>query len=189
MNAYTYYTDGRAATEATTNRANYNAVMFQLLGISSTPRPARPAASRVGINWEHRRILHRALAQERDDSFDDISVSDSEDSDSDSDSEDSVNEDNSLIEGNPGGFVRRISFTESEFSLDEADYDALLTALNDEAPDARAPVQAALDLAVAARHRAVAAARLLRELDVPPPNQSTDQHTTDHPVGHQELRQ
>ena len=34
MNAYTYYTDGRAATEATTNRANYNAVMLQLIGVS-----------------------------------------------------------------------------------------------------------------------------------------------------------
>jgi len=140
MNAYARYTDGRAATEATTNRANYNAVMFQLLGISSTPW--------VGINWEHRRILHRALAQERDDSDSVISVSDSEDSDSedsdsdsdsedsDSDSEDSdsdsdsVNEDNSLIEGNPGGFVRRISFTESEFSLDDDDYDASLRELD-----------------------------------------------------------
>ena len=131
MNAYARYTDGRAATEATTNRANYNAVMFQLLGISSTPW--------VGINWEHRRILHRALARERDDSDSVISVSDSEDSDSedsDSDSEDSdsdsdsVNEDNSLIEGNPGGFVRRISFTESELSLDDDDYDASLRELD-----------------------------------------------------------
>ena len=91
MNAYTRYTDGHAANEAITNRANYNAVMFQLLGISSNPR--------VGINWEHRRILHRALAQERDDSFDVISVSDDSDSedsdsdDSDNDSEDSDNED------------------------------------------------------------------------------------------------
>ena len=59
MNAYSRYTDGRAANEAITNRANYNAVMFQLLGISS--RPLHPP--RVGINWEHRRILHRALAQ------------------------------------------------------------------------------------------------------------------------------
>ena len=145
MNAYTYYTDGRAATEATTNRTNYNAVMFQLLGISSTPWVG------TGLTPD----LHRALVRQIDDSVSVISVSDSEDSDSeDSDSEDSDNEDNSLIEGNPGGFVRRISFTESELSLDDDDYDALL-----------------------------------RELDVPPPNQSTDQHTTDHPVGHQELRQ
>ena len=145
MNAYTYYTDGRAATEATTNRTNYNAVMFQLLGISSSPWVG------TGLTPD----LHRALVRQIDDSVSVISVSDSEDSDSeDSDSEDSDNEDNSLIEGNPGGFVRRISFTESELSLDDDDYDALL-----------------------------------RELDVPPPNQSTDQHTTDHPVGHQELRQ
>ena len=141
MNAYARYTDGRAATEATTNRANYNAVMFQLLGISSSPW--------VGINWEHRRILHRALAQERDDNEDsdsedsDNEDSDSDNEDSDSDSEDSdsdsedsdsdsdsVNEDNSLIEGNPGGFVRRISFTESEFSLDDDDYDASLRELD-----------------------------------------------------------
>jgi len=157
MNAYTYYTDGRAANEATTNRANYNAVMFQLLGISSSPWVG------TGLTAD----LHRALARERDDSVSVISVSDSEDSedsdsedsdseDSDSDNEDSDsdNEDNTLIEGNPGGFVRRISFTESEFSLDDADYDALL-----------------------------------RELDVPLPNLSTDQHTADHPDGHQELRQ
>ena len=72
MNAYTYYTDGRAATEATTNRANYNAVMLQLIGVSP------------GIR-SHARIPAPSDSEDSDDSDSDSDG----DSDSDSDSDDS----------------------------------------------------------------------------------------------------
>ena len=76
MNAYSRYTDGRAANEAITNRANYNAVMLQLIGDSP------------GI-WS------RAFISPPNDSEDSEDSEDSDDSDSE-DSEDSDSEDSDI---------------------------------------------------------------------------------------------